>query len=233
MVLAAGTATLLGAALVGGVSGSQAGGPPSAGGRTTLDVTICPNTALCPTAAFTFLRTGPGEKHVVRQDLAPGSGDRASKRRSLAYFAQISDFQLSDEESPARIEAADDEPSGIASSAWRPQEAMIPHESDRTIRQLNRFLTSPIAQGDGSRASLLNAVLTGDLADSQQLNETDWVVQPARRRDVQERRIADQDAGPEQRYQEPRRGRLTGNETDIDNRASTPASRTTTTSPLG
>ena len=54
---------------------------------------------------------------------------------------------------------------------------MIPHESDRTIRQLNRFLTSPIAQGDGSKASLLNAVLTGDLADSQQLNETQWVVQ--------------------------------------------------------
>ena len=54
---------------------------------------------------------------------------------------------------------------------------MIPQESDRTIRQLNRFLTSPVAQGDGSKASLLNAVLTGDLADSQQLNETDWVVQ--------------------------------------------------------
>ncbi|CAA9505366.1 MAG: Alkaline phosphatase, partial [uncultured Solirubrobacterales bacterium] len=76
----------------------------------------------------------------------------------------------------ARVEAIDDEPSGFASSAWRPQEAMLPHEADRTIRQLNRFLRSPVPQAGGSRASLLNAVLTGDLADSQQRNETEWVV---------------------------------------------------------
>ena len=170
-------AALASAALIVGVSGTQAGSPSSPAGRTTLQTTICPNTALCPTAAFTYLRSGPGEGHVVRQELAPAASGRASKRDSLAYFAQISDFQLSDEESPARVEAVDDEPSGVASSAWRPQEAMIPQESDRTIRQLNRFLTSPVAQGDGSKASLLNAVLTGDLADSQQLNETDWVVQ--------------------------------------------------------
>ena len=172
----AGTAALAGGALVGGVAGTEAAPGSSPGGRTTQSVTICPTTTLCPTEDFTFLRTGPGERHVVRQDLAPARGDRASKRRSLAYFAQISDFQLTDEESPARVEATDDEPSGVASSAFRPQESMLPHEADRTIRQLNRFLTSPVSQGDGSRASLLNAVLTGDLADSQQLNETQWVI---------------------------------------------------------
>jgi hypothetical protein len=53
---------------------------------------------------------------------------------------------------------------------------MVPHEVDRSIRQLNRFLRSPLAQGNGSHASLLNAVLTGDLADSQQRNEFGWVV---------------------------------------------------------
>jgi metallophosphoesterase (TIGR03767 family) len=172
-----GVAALAAALLAVGVSGSQAGtSQPSVTGRSTLEVTICPTRPLCPPADFTYLRTGPGEGHVVRQELAPAKSGRAGKRSSLAYFAQISDFQLADEESPARVEAIDDEPSGFASSAWRPQEAMVPHESDRTIRQLNRFLRSPIPQAGGARASLLNAVLTGDLADSMQRNETQWVV---------------------------------------------------------
>ena len=117
VALAAAMAALASAALIVGVSGTQAGSPSSPAGRTTLQTTICPNTALCPTAAFTYLRSGPGEGHVVRQELAPAASGRASKRDSLAYFAQISDFQLSDEESPARVEAVDDEPSGVASSA--------------------------------------------------------------------------------------------------------------------
>ncbi len=79
---------------------------------------------------------------------------------ALAYFAQISDFRLSDEESPARVEAFDDEFSGLASTAWRPQEALLAHEADRTVRQVNRFLRSPIPQADGRRAPRLNAVLT-------------------------------------------------------------------------
>jgi len=162
---------------VGGITVAQANhAGDEVTGHTTTQVTICPNESLCPTDDFTFLRAGPGEPHVVRQEFAGAAGGRANRRRSLAYFAQISDFQLADEESPARVEAVDDEPSGTASSAWRPQEAMVPHEADRTIRQVNRFLKSTIRQGNGARASMLNAVLTGDFADSQQRNETAWVV---------------------------------------------------------
>ena len=146
-------------------------------GHSTLERTICPNTTLCPTEGFTHLRTGPGERHVVREDLAPAKRGRQDRRRSLAYLAQLTDFQLSDEESPARVEFLDDDPSGTASSAQRPQETLIAHEVDRTIRQLNRFLRSPVRQGSGERAKLLNAVLTGDQADNQQFNETRWVVQ--------------------------------------------------------
>ena len=32
-------------------------------------------------------------------------------------------------------------------------------------------------QGDGTRAQMVNAVMTGDLADNMQRNETEWVVQ--------------------------------------------------------
>ena len=174
----AGAGVLAAAAAAGGVTAAEAAHAGDAvTGHATTQVTICPNTTLCPTGGFTFLRTGPGEQHLVRQDLTAAKSGRDGRRTSLAYFAQISDFQLADEESPARVENIDDEPSGFASSAWRPQEAMIPQEIDRAVRQINKFLVSPIAQAGGARARMLNAVATGDLADSQQRNETQWAVQ--------------------------------------------------------
>lgn len=130
-----------------------------------------------PRQGFSFLTLGPGEPYVVREELAPAQTGRAQRRRSLVYLTQLTDFQLSDEESPARVEFLDDAPGGATSSAWRPQEALVAHQVEYTIRQVNRFLDSPVPQGDGSRARMLNAVLTGDLADNAQRNETEWVVQ--------------------------------------------------------
>jgi metallophosphoesterase (TIGR03767 family) len=141
-------------------------------GDSTLDHTV---TGGDPKQAFQFLRLGPGEPYAVRNDLAAPLTGREARRRSLAYFGQITDFQLADEESPARVEFLDVDPSGTASSAWRPQEALVPHLTDWAIRQMNEFVTSPIAQGNGQRASMLNAIMTGDLADNQQKNETEWV----------------------------------------------------------
>jgi 3',5'-cyclic AMP phosphodiesterase CpdA len=40
---------------------------------------------------------------------------------------------------------------------------------------MNQFLDSPVPQGNGSRARMANAIMTGDLADSMQRNETEWV----------------------------------------------------------
>jgi 3',5'-cyclic AMP phosphodiesterase CpdA len=50
------------------------------------------------------------------------------------------------------------------------------HAVEASIRQMNRFLDSPVLQANGQRARLLNAVMTGDLADNMQRNETEWVV---------------------------------------------------------
>ena len=124
---------------------------------------------------FSFLKPGKGESYRVREELAQAKPGRDDRRRSLAYLGQITDFQLADEESPARVEAADAFPP--FSSAWRPQEAFVANQVDYTIRQLNKFDESPVRQGNGKRAELENAVMTGDLADSQQLNETEWVVE--------------------------------------------------------
>ena len=126
---------------------------------------------------FLSMQAGPGWSRVVRE-LTPGlaQAGRESRRASLAYFAQLSDFQLADEESPARLEFGD--PLAPFSSAWRPQEALNPFGIDYAIRQINNFTAaSPIAQAGGAHASMDFALTTGDNADSQQQNETLWVRQ--------------------------------------------------------
>src|SRR5947207_3314992 len=83
---------------------------------------------------------------------SPAKPGREQRRRSLTYFAQLSDFQLADEESPARVEVLD----GVNSffgAAWRPQEALMPYTIDASIRQVDSHLRSPFKQGNGKRAS--------------------------------------------------------------------------------
>jgi metallophosphoesterase (TIGR03767 family) len=146
---------------------------PGSDGKSTLEQTIGGDD---PAEGFQVLHAGPGEPYAVRRELAAPHSGRERRRVSLVYFGQISDFQLADEESPARVEFLDSDPSRTASAAWRPQEALQVYEIDESIRAMNKFVTSPVAQGDGARARMANAVMTGDLADNMQRNETEWVV---------------------------------------------------------
>jgi metallophosphoesterase (TIGR03767 family) len=126
-------------------------------------------------APYSRLRLLPGWRRVVREDLgARAQRGRRARRRSLLYFAQLSDFQLADEESPARAEALDVVRSPF-SSAWRPQEAFEPFTVDQVIRQVNRFDSSPL-RSRGRHARLALTITTGDSADNQQVNEVRWVV---------------------------------------------------------
>ena len=127
-------------------------------------------------APYSRLKLRPGWKRVVRDDLgaAPREG-RLARRRSLLYFAQLSDFQLADEESPLRAEALDF--AGLPfTAAWRPQEALEPFTVDEVIRQVNRFDVSPIRNRARRRARMALAITTGDSTDNQQINEVTWVV---------------------------------------------------------
>ena len=158
--------------LVHATGGSAA--TPNTLGKTTVQQRVVP----VGSGAFRTLALGAGEPYVVRTDLASANPLRASTRRSLAYFGQLSDFQLADEESPARVEFLDP-PNGTQfpfNAAWRPWEALEPQIDDSAIRQLNAFAgASPIAQGNGAHRKMDFALDTGDSADNQQLNETDWV----------------------------------------------------------
>jgi metallophosphoesterase (TIGR03767 family) len=129
--------------------------------------------------AYRFLQLGEGEPYTVRQELAAANAGRAAARTSLTYFGQLSDFQLADEESPARLEIIDplSTPLNLPfGAAWRPWEALEPQIDDAMIRQFNQFASaSPVADGSGSHRSMDFTIDTGDSADSQQLNETEWV----------------------------------------------------------
>jgi metallophosphoesterase (TIGR03767 family) len=155
---------------------SPAGAAPSdTEGQTTLQQRVVP----AAPGAFRFLQLGAGEPYTVRQELVTAGPERALSRTSLVYFGQLSDFQLADEESPARVEIIDplSTPLGLPfDAAWRPWEALEPQIDDAMIRQMNLFTAaSPVADGGGVHRSMDFSIDTGDSADSQQLNETQWV----------------------------------------------------------
>lgn len=143
--------------------------------KTTLEQRVVPASP----SAFRFLQLGAGEPYSVRQDLGTAGATRAQDRTSLVYFGQLSDFQLADEESPARVEVIDplSTPLNLPfGAAWRPWEALESQGSEAMIRQLNRFTAaSPVADGSGAHSAMDLTIDTGDSADSQQLNETLWV----------------------------------------------------------
>jgi 3',5'-cyclic AMP phosphodiesterase CpdA len=141
-------------------------------GKTTVEQTLLP-----VEGAFKLLAEGPGEPYTARTDgIGAAHPGRETRRRSLLYFGHLTDFQLADEESPARVEVFD--VSGPPfDAAWRPQEALTPQTVDAAIRQVNAFAArSPLSDSTGAHARMGFALMTGDNADNQQQNETEWVV---------------------------------------------------------
>src|SRR4051812_49428496 len=173
--------------LVAGVIGSLAvanAATPNTLGKTTVQQRIVPNGS----GNFVTLRLGAGEPYVVHQDLATAGSKRAQKRRSLAYFGQLSDFQLADGEAPSRGESpgtpahppashppveksrwgveSPDPPTGTplpSDAPGRRGGPLGPQIDDAAIRQLDAFAApSPTTQGDGARRKMDFALDTGD-----------------------------------------------------------------------
>jgi len=148
-------------------------------GRTTGQSTLVPGPPLDPAkpSFVTLAAGGAAAKRVLRElPRAKAQRGRARRRSSLAYFAQLTDFQLADEESPARLEL--NSPLLPGPSSWRPQEALMPHAIDASMRQLATFTAaSPDRGAKGRRAAMDFGILTGDESDNQQKNEVTWVRQ--------------------------------------------------------
>ena len=196
---------------------------PAAHADTTLRHRIAPAGG----TGYQPLKSVKGERYVVRRGAgAKARTARAHHRRSLALFAQLTDPQIADEMSPARVDFADPA-GGEIKSSWRPQEALGLQVFDSVVRAVNANRRSPVAQGNGKRARLGFALTTGDLADNQQLNETTLVPDRPRRRPG--RPVLRQADRQLQRVQRRDDRRDRARSTPTSPRAATPASRTTTT----
>jgi hypothetical protein len=96
--------------------------------------------------------------------IAPARTGRAERRRSIAYFAHISDPQVTDEVSPARV--------GFGFfGTRRAHDPFTMQTLDQGVRSINQRRVSPVAGAGGARASLGFALVSGDLTDNHQRNE--------------------------------------------------------------
>jgi 3',5'-cyclic AMP phosphodiesterase CpdA len=107
---------------------------------------------------------GPGQPHVRREELGASSTATVG-RRSLAWLAHLSDFQVVDDESPVRVANLDNP---TIASGLRSQEAYLP----RAVSAMSRTLT----RVEVASRPFDFGIVTGDCIESAQRNELDWVI---------------------------------------------------------
>ena len=155
--------SLAGPALVG-----TARAPLAAPEHTTLDRTLRQG----PTgrAGYVSLRTGPGEPHVLRTDLARPSRNRLATRRGVLAFAHLSDTHLVDAQSPARAEFVA-RYGGPLAGGHRPQELLSTQVVEAMAQAVRRSDRGPV-----TGRPLAFALSTGDNVDNRQHNELRWFI---------------------------------------------------------
>ena len=141
-------------------------------GVTTLDQTVVEVPLADPTG-YHKLQLGPGESHVVRRDL----WHYRQPTLALGAFVQITDMQIVDDQSSARVEFTDrwaDPPAPFnpdTDAAYRPQEFLSTHIVESMARAIRGVRRGPMT---GLPFSF--TIATGDMVDNMQYNETRWYI---------------------------------------------------------
>lgn len=153
--------------------------PQAVPSGTTLDRTLVRGQP--GAGGYRLIVPGPGEQHLVRQDLGgTASPGRFWRRRPLIAFSQFSDIHMLDGESPARVEFLDrvaDPGQPFAAqaqnltSSYRPQEIFTVQVADAMARAVNR-----VGRGPATGARLAFTICTGDNVDNTQYNEVRWAI---------------------------------------------------------
>ncbi|MCP4198834.1 MAG: hypothetical protein GY762_16945 [Proteobacteria bacterium] len=136
---------------------------------TTLEQTVTPVLAAEPQSGndrskWGVTKAGPGEPFAVRNDLGMSPPEQpAAESSSLGFFWHLTDTQISDEESPARLIKGD----RLVSTAYRNQEAWSPLVLDATIRTGNAFAVDHPFDF---------VLMTGDLIENIHQNEIEWFI---------------------------------------------------------
>ncbi len=133
-------------------------------GMTAAVSSSAPEAAAQPPSGFPAAPARPGNTQAiqVRSGGAPVRPGRVERRRSLAYFAQLTDPQIADEMSPASFDFL---------APRRAHEVFGLQTFDQAVRSVNARTVSAIPAAGGARARLGFALMTGDLSDNHQLNE--------------------------------------------------------------
>lgn len=98
---------------------------------------------------------------IEHRELAPGFPGEGNERRSLAYILAIADPQIIDEESPIRMDGY--------SLVYRPHGQLTPQLFEAHVRTAQRI-------SDHSSRPFDFTVIAGDLTDTSQQNELEWMI---------------------------------------------------------
>ncbi|MFD8952005.1 TIGR03767 family metallophosphoesterase [Streptomyces xanthophaeus] len=144
--------------------------------RTTLEGTLkLPERT---SGEFRKIALGAPEPHTLRANLYPAGWSPPVKQPLLA-FAQMTDLQIVDDQSPARFEFLDRmaryaspyEGAYPTKAAYRPQEMLSTQMSDAICRALRN-----VGRGPKTDLPFEFTIVTGDMVDNCQYNETRWYI---------------------------------------------------------